>query len=132
MKNNNTKYFKKFIKNNSKFYRLKKYSNRILVVSVTNDLIFNTILLKFGKIISEIESSNFLFLPFLKFNNQVIKLAKSFGVLISINIFLSFIYIFIKYFFKIFKKLIKINDGNELESFTISECQIGKHIYDFI
>ena len=62
--------FKKFIDQNLKFYKKNKSSNRSLVISVTNDLIFNTILFKFSKSISQIESSQSIFIPYLKFNSK--------------------------------------------------------------
>tara|TARA_B110000908_G_C10266107_1_gene464115 strand:+ start:1488 stop:3017 length:1530 start_codon:yes stop_codon:yes gene_type:complete len=132
MKNNYNKYFKLFLNKNKSFYEDIERPNRTLIVSVTNDLIFNTILLKFGKVISEIENSNIIFFPFLKHNKEINKLAKSFKVLISINVFFSFTWTFIKYFFNILKHLIKIHDGSALESFHINSIPIGKHIYDFV
>jgi hypothetical protein len=132
MKNNYNKYFKLFLNRNKSFYETKEHPNRTLVLSVTNDLIFNTIALKFGKAISEIENSNIIFFPHLKYNKEINKLAKSFKVLISINVFFSFTWIFIKYFFNILNHLVKIHDGSTLESFHINNIPIGKHIYDFI
>ena len=104
MKNNYNKYFKLFLNRNKSFYETKERPNRTLVLSVTNDLIFNTIILKFGKVISEIENSNIIFFPFLKYNKETNKLAKSFKVLIYVNVFISFACTFFKYFWQFFSK----------------------------
>ena len=57
--------FKKFIDQNLKFYKKNNFSEGLLIVSVTNNFIFNTILLKFAKAIAEIESLNTVYVPFL-------------------------------------------------------------------
>ena len=81
MNNLYNKEFENFTKKNTSFFKnSKNYKNNILVFSITNDLIFNTIILKFAKAISEIESSNILFMPFVKPNQQIKKLTKSFNI----------------------------------------------------
>lgn len=133
MNNSYNKDFENFTKKNTSFFKnSKNYKNNILVLSITNDLIFNTILLKFAKAISEIEDSNILYVPFLKYNIFIKKLAKSFKVLPSNNIILLFSWSFIKHFFTVLSHLIKIYDGNTLETYSISNIPIGKHIYDFV
>ena len=102
------------------------------MISVTNDLIFNTILFKFSKSISQIESSQSIFIPYLKFNSKIYKLAKSFRLEYYVSHFFKIFLIFFKNFFRISYDLYLIKDGNSLEKFKIKDIEIGKHIYDYI
>ena len=79
------KEFNNFIKENKKFYKKNNFVNGLLVVSTTNNFIFNTILLKFAKAIAEIESLNTVFFPFVKHNSKIKKISNSFRVDICIN-----------------------------------------------
>ena len=133
MKNNYNKEFENFIKKNTSFFKKSKtFKNNILVFSITNDLIFNTIILKFAKAISEIESSNVLFMPFVKPNQQIKKLIKSFNFLKIFITHIQFINVLIKNFFKIFFHVLKISNGKILEAYQINNIPLGKHIYDYI
>lgn len=133
MKNRYNKEFNQFLNINKNFYRNKKtFKNNILIVSVTNSLIFNTVLLKFGKAISEIESANISFVPWLKPNNQINKLINSFKIHKKIYIIGEFVKLLFKYFFIILFEFFKIKNGQQLESYIINGIPIGKHIYDYI
>jgi hypothetical protein len=125
--------FRNFIRNNRVFYKKSDEKlNTILILSVTNSLVFNTILLKFGKVISEIEKSRTIFIPFLKPDSKISRLAKSFCLDQTRNTLFSFFCIMIIHSFSIFKHLFRIKDALTLESYCIDEIPIGKHIYDFI
>ncbi len=133
MNNLDRNIFNDFLKENLNFYHKTHLVNKkTIIVSVTNDLIFNTILLKFGKIISEIENTNVCFIPFLKYNRDIHKLAHSFNFYKTLLTIFCFFKIFIKYFLFIFFNLIKINNGTTLEKYQINQIPIGKHIYDYI
>ena len=133
MNNLYNKEFENFTKKNTSFFKnSKNYKNNILVFSITNDLIFNTIVLKFAKAISEIESSNILFMPFVKPNQQIKKLTKSFNIFKIFITYIQFINVLIKYFFTIFFHVLKISNGKILEAYQINNIPLGKHIYDYI
>jgi hypothetical protein len=133
MKNNYNKEFNIFLNKNKNFnQKQSNLRNNTLIVSVTNNLIFNTILLKFGKAISETESSNIIFIPFLKPNKEINKLIKSFRIAITTKPIIEFIKILIKYIFNFIIHLFKIKNGQKLESYLIDNIPVGKHIYDYI
>ena len=126
------KEFNNFIKENKKFYKKNNFVNGLLVVSTTNNFIFNTILLKFAKAIAEIESLNTVFFPFVKHNSKIKKISNSFRVDICINHLKEIFNFFFKYFVRILIEVFIIKDGSSLVNYKIKGIHIGKHIYDFI
>ena len=121
-----------FFKKNKNFYKKNNFSGGLLIISVTNNFIFNTILLKFAKAIAEIESLNTVYVPFFKPNSNINKLSDSFNLDFYLNHIKQILENFFYFIPKIFIELFKIKDGITLESYSIKNIYIGKHIYDYI